>query len=230
MRPRWRSPRDWPWVLTLVAWIGSGLLRLLHRTLRRQDVGREHFEAALARGERVIAAFWHGRLLLMTFIYPPHVATLLISRHRDGEYIARVCRRLGFPVVRGSATRGGVQAFRQMLQVLETGGHVGITPDGPKGPSRRVKPGTIELARRSGMPILPLGFGARPALRLRSWDAFLVPFPFSRGVFVMGEPLYVPPELSPAEAARLQAELAARLDAVTAEADRRAAGSGSPQG
>jgi len=224
MTRRFRWSRDSRLRLALVPWLGSGLLRLVVRTIRRQDVGREHVDAVMAKGERVISAFWHGRLLLMTFAYPPHVATTIISRHRDGEYIARVAERLDFSVVRGSATRGGAQAFRQLLQVLEGGGHVGITPDGPKGPARRVKPGVIELSRLSGMPILPLAFGASPAVRLRSWDRFLIPSPFARGVFVWGEPFYVPPELTRAETEGLQEELAARVNAVTAEADRLAAG------
>ena len=224
MTRRFRWSRDSRLRLALVPWLGSGLLRLVARTIRRQDVGREHVDAVMAKGERVISAFWHDRLLMMTFAYPPHVATTIISRHRDGEYIARVAERLDFSVVRGSATRGGAQGFRQLLQVLEGGGHVGITPDGPKGPARRVKPGVIELSRLSGMPILPLAFGASPAVRLRSWDNFLIPYPFARGVFVWGEPLYVPPELTRAETEGLQEELAARVNAVTAEADRLAAG------
>jgi len=226
---RLRSPRDWPVSLFLVPWLGSLLLRLLIRTLRRRDVGREHVDAVMAKGERIISAFWHGRLLLMTFAYPPHVATTIISRHRDGEYITRVTERLKFSVVRGSATRGGARAFRQLLRVLAEGRHVGITPDGPKGPTRRAKQGVIELARLSGMPILPLAFGASPAITLRSWDRFLVPLPFARLVFVWGEPFYVPAELSRDEMARFQEELTLRVNAVTVEADRLAGCGGRPR-
>jgi hypothetical protein len=215
---------NWPLTLRLAPPIGGGLLRALHRTLRRRDLGRERVDGILGKGERVICVFWHGRLLLMPFAYPPHVATTLISHHRDGEIIARVAERLGFPVVRGSATRGGAKAFRQLRQILAEGRHVGITPDGPRGPCRRAKPGAIELSRLSGMPILPVAFGASPALTLRSWDRFLVPLPFARVVFVWGEPLYVPPEVSRAEAEAFQEALTARLDGVTAEADRRATG------
>ena len=113
-----------------------------------------------------------------------------------------------------------------MLQILKAGGHVAITPDGPKGPVRRVKAGVIELSRLSGMPILPVAFGASPAIRLQSWDRFLVPYPFARGVFVWGEPLRVPadPDRSATEA--FQSILAARLNALTDEADRLAAAAG----
>jgi lysophospholipid acyltransferase (LPLAT)-like uncharacterized protein len=192
-------------------------------TLRRSDVGRQYPASCLAKGERMIVAFWHGRLLLMPFLYPGHSGTILISQHRDGEYITRIAGRLGLRVVRGSATRGGARAFKQLIQSLRDGSHVAITPDGPKGPKGRVKSGVIELARLTGMPILPVAFGAWPRTILRSWDDFLVPHPFGRGVYVWGEPIYVPPEADKDAVTKFQFLLAERLDALTAEADTRAA-------
>ena len=181
-------------------------------------------ESCLLKGERAIVAFWHGRLLMMPFVFPGYSATILISHHRDGEYITRIAEWLGYQVVRGSATRGGVGAFRQLLQCLKEGKHVAITPDGPKGPRLRVKSGVIELSRLSGMPILPVAFGAWPRTILKSWDRFLIPHPFARAVYVWGEPLYVPEAADKEAGEKLQAVLAERLDALVAEADARAAG------
>ncbi len=226
MRRRWISPRDWPISLAVAPWLASFLLRAHAATIRRTDVGRHYFDACVLQGERVIVAFWHGRLLMMPFGYPGQSATILISRHRDGEYITRIAKRLGFAVVRGSATRGGASAFRGLLEALQAGRHAVVTPDGPKGPCRRVKSGVIELSRLSGMPILPVGFGAWPRRLLESWDQFLVPYPFSHGVYVWGEPIRVPTDLTKAEAEKYQGLLAERLDAVTAEADSRAAQQG----
>lgn len=223
MKRHGMSPREWKISLAVVPWVASGLLRAAFATLRRTDVGRHHPEGCWAKGETVIAAFWHGRLLMMPFGYPGTPATILISQHRDGEYISRIARRLGFTVIRGSATRGGAQAFRQLVYTLRGGQHVVITPDGPKGPRHRVKSGVIELSRLSGMPILPISFGAWPRTILKSWDQFLIPHPFGRGVFVWGEPIYVPAELNEADSEKLRDLLAERLDAVTAEADSRAA-------
>ncbi len=223
MRRRWISPRDWTVSLWAAPWVASLLLRAGAASIRRQDVGRHYFDDCVAQGERVIVAFWHGRLLMMPFGYPGLHVTILISRHRDGEYITRIARRLGFSVVRGSATRGGASAFRQLLEILQAGGHVVVTPDGPKGPRRRVKSGVIELSRLSGMPILPVAFGAWPRWILESWDQFLIPRPFAHGVYVWGEPVRVPTDLSKGEAEKYQDLLAERLDAVTAEADSRAA-------
>ncbi len=217
-----QSPREWKVSLSLAPRIASGLMRAGMATLRRADIGRQHPEGCWAKGERVIVAFWHGRLLMMPFVYPGSPATILISRHRDGEYITRIAIRLGFEVVRGSATRGGAQAFRQLLHTLREGRNAVITPDGPKGPRHQVKSGVIELSRLSGMPILPVACGAWPRTILKSWDQFLIPHLFGRCVFVWGEPIYVPPELTKADGEKFQELLAERLDTVMAEADSRA--------
>ena len=211
--------------LWLVPRVASLVLRTIILTLRRRDIGREHLEGCLAKGESAIVAFWHGRLLLMPFVYPSLPATILISQHRDGEYIARIAQRLGFAVERGSATRGGARAFRNLVLALQGGRTVAVTPDGPRGPARRVKSGTIELSRLSGMPILPVSVGAHPRFVFSSWDRFVAPYPFAQVVYVWGPPVYVPPSLSRVDAEGFENLLAERLDAVTAEADRLA---GSP--
>jgi lysophospholipid acyltransferase (LPLAT)-like uncharacterized protein len=223
MSSRLKSLRAWKFPLAVIPWIASLLIRAGAATLRRSDVNRGYVQACLERGERVIVAFWHGRLLMMPFVYPGYSATILISQHRDGEYIARIALRLGFRVVRGSATRGGVRAFRELLQSLRDGHHVAITPDGPRGPRGQVKSGVIELSRLSGMPVLPVAFGAWPRKILKSWDGFLVPYPFGRGVYVWGEPLYVPPDADAAAVEGFRMCLAERLDLLVAEADRLAA-------
>jgi hypothetical protein len=223
MASRWRGLRDSEFILRWGPRLGAWILRALSGTMRREDLGREHPNGILRRGELAIVAFWHARLLLMPFVYPGHRVAIMISQHRDGEYIARVAERLGVAVVRGSATRGATRAFRQMLQALRAGSHVAITPDGPRGPRQQVKPGVVELARLSGMPILPVAFGAWPRRTLKSWDRFLIPLPFGRGVYAWGEPLYVPADAGPADLQAYQAVLQERLDALMALADARAA-------
>jgi len=215
--------RNWKISLAVLPWMADLLMRAGAATLRRTDIGRQHVESCLAKGEGLIVAFWHGRLLMMPFGYPGFPATILISQHRDGEYVARIAERLGFAVVRGSATRGGARAFRELLQRLRNGSHVVITPDGPKGPRGRVKSGVIQLSRLSGMPILPVAFGAWPRTILKSWDQFLVPRPFARGAYVWGEPIYVPADADKATVEKFQSLLAERLDALLVEADTLAA-------
>jgi hypothetical protein len=217
------SPRDWNISLMVVPWLASLLLRAVAVTLRRTGIGRERVDAYLGKGKCAIVAFWHGRLLMMPFAYPGQRVTILISQHRDGEYITRVAQWLGFGVVRGSATRGGATAFKQLIQALRDGRHVVITPDGPKGPRHQVKSGVIHLARLTGVPILPVAFGAWPRTILKSWDRFLVPHPFGRGVYAWGEPIHVPADADKVAVEKLQSMLADRLDALGMEADARAA-------
>src|SRR5262245_20633380 len=146
------------------------------------------------RSERFIYAFWHEDLLVPAYRYGWTPTKVLISQHADGELIAQTCRHLGLGVVRGSTTRGGVGALREIL-ALKGQRHVVVTPDGPRGPRRRVQPGPTFLASRAGLPLVPCGFGYRRAWRLKSWDRFAVPMPFSPVVAVMGEPIRLAPDL-----------------------------------
>lgn len=198
--------------------IAAAVLRWLRRTLRARHHGREHPEASFAKGESIIVAFWHGQLLMMPWAYPGTPAAILISQHRDGEYISRIAERLGFVSIRGSATRGGARAFRQLIQATRDGLHLVITPDGPKGPRGKVKSGVIELARLTGSAICPVAFSAWPRRFLRSWDRFLVPLPFARASYVWGEPLRVPMDAGKDEVRKLCQLLGERLDALTARA------------
>jgi lysophospholipid acyltransferase (LPLAT)-like uncharacterized protein len=142
--------------------------------------------------ERYIYAFWHENLLVPAYHFGRPDIWVLISQHADGEIIAEACRHLSFRLVRGSTTRGGVEAVRQMLKYGKRG-HLGITPDGPRGPRRRVQPGLIYLAARTGLPIAPVGFGFVRPWRLRSWDRFILPKPYSVSTCVTTEPIWVPP-------------------------------------
>jgi lysophospholipid acyltransferase (LPLAT)-like uncharacterized protein len=105
--------------------------------------------------------------------------TLLVSRHRDGELLAAPAARLGYRLARGSSTRGGGAAFRAVLRDLAEGRAIAVTPDGPAGPSRRIKPGVLRAATVAGVPILPVSAWADRGWRLRSWDRLLVPQPFA---------------------------------------------------
>lgn len=206
-------------VLRIVPWLAAGFMQCLYRLLRVVHVGRAYPESCWERGERIIVAFWHGRLLMMPFVYPGKPGAILISQHRDGEYISRIATILGFEVIRGSATRGGMRAFKQMIRAIKGRLNLVITPDGPKGPRAKVKSGVIEMAKLTGAPIVPVSFSASRRRFLKSWDAFLVPVPFSRAVYIWGEPMYVPPTATKAEVAKHQEALEERLDRLTMKAD-----------
>ncbi|MEO0250263.1 MAG: DUF374 domain-containing protein [candidate division WOR-3 bacterium] len=154
-------------------------LILLRLTLRIRHAEKEQVLGLLKAGTGMIACFWHGRLLMMPFAHRRRVK-VLISRHRDGEFIARVIRFFGLGAVRGSAGKEGqVSSFREMLNAIKQGWIIAITPDGPKGPRYKIKEGLIELARMSGRPIVPLTFGAskkkRSILGISSSSPILFP-------------------------------------------------------
>lgn len=168
-----------------------------------------------------IVAFWHGRMFLLPFALKDYAerVSILISRHRDGELVARLVEKLGFKTVRGStgAGKGGERAFFEMMTWLKRGGVVAITPDGPRGPREKVKPGIAKLAFKAKVPVYPLTFSANRGINLNSWDRFLIPLPFSKCKVVLGEPIY-PENFKSEEEMRKEVEL--RLKELTFKADK----------
>ncbi|MCK4378799.1 MAG: lysophospholipid acyltransferase family protein [Deltaproteobacteria bacterium] len=179
---------DWL-LLNVVPFSASLIIRTLYRLNRIEHFGGEHLRACRRQNKGVIYVSWHDQLLLMVKSVSSHGAKILISSSKDGEIIARTMRYFGHETVRGSSTRGGIAAMREMIALAKGSADLGITPDGPKGPRHQVKPGVVQLARLSGRSILPVAFACSRGRRFNSWDRFLLPFPFGRGAFVIGEPL-----------------------------------------
>lgn len=144
--------------LTLLPPIGAGVIRLLGRTMGIQTEGAEGVDELYRKGHRLIIAFWHGRQLMMPLTYRGSGAHILISQHRDGELIHRIVSRFGFRSVRGSTTRGGVMALRELIRLGRSGVDLVMTPDGPKGPRHVAQVGVVQLAQATGLPIVPLTF------------------------------------------------------------------------
>lgn len=209
-----------PWVMKPLVSIAALGLRGLVRTLRYSFHAQgPNLEPTQPGGTgRYIYAVWHEYLLLPMFRYARPEFHVLISQHADGQLVADVCRRLGFSVVRGSSTRGGAVAVREMLRVGRVA-QLGIIPDGPRGPRRKVKPGLVYLAARTGLPILPIGIGYARCWRFRSWDRFALPRPWTRAVCVTGEPLAVPPDLDQDGVELYMAKTEQVLEAATALAE-----------
>ncbi len=122
--------------------------------------------------------------------------------------------------VRGSSTRGGAAALRGAVRKLRDGWDVGITPDGPRGPRHEVQPGVIEIARLSGAAVVPVTFAAHPAWEMSSWDRFLVPRPFARGLFLYGEPMAIPRQAGDGQREALRSRLGQALTDLTRRAER----------
>lgn len=211
-----------PWLIKVLGLVVAVMIRMWIGTLRfryRPVDGRDRHPHRVPPEERYIYAFWHETILLPAFHYGRPDCYALISQHADGQLIAEACRHLGFRTVRGSTRRGGIEATRELLRVGKKGNHVGVTPDGPRGPRRQVQPGIIYLASRTGLPIIPVGVGFRRPWRMRSWDRFALPRPWSDAALVTGEPISVPPDLDREAIERYRQLLEQALHEVTATAE-----------
>ncbi len=172
------------------------------------------------RGEvNCIYVLWHQRFLAFTHTHSFREVRALISRHGDGEMISRITEGLGFKPVRGSSKRGGSRAMRELISECDGGHDYAILVDGPRGPRYEFKPGSIYLASRTGLPIVPITMSFARAWQFRSWDRFMLPRPFTRALIRVGAEVHVPPELSTADLEIWRRELEETLRQLTAEAD-----------
>ncbi len=139
--------------------VGYQVIQWLRRSMKLRVEGGDHLYRLFEQDKRVILAFWHSQQLMMPFALPGLKAHVLISQHRDGELIRRIVARFGLEAVRGSSTRGGAEALRQLIRLGRSGANLVLTPDGPKGPRQVAKMGVVQLARATGLPIVPMAFG-----------------------------------------------------------------------
>ena len=197
--------------------LAIGLIRTWWRLCRVVRIeGLEHLEAALARAPSLVPCYWHQHQLYCGKLLIEQRARgltpgWLISPSVDGELGAMMVRRFGGAVIRGSSTHTGARALRDYYQALVRDNvSPVITPDGPRGPRFKFKPGALLLAQMSGRPILPMSYAASHAWRIK-WDRFVIPVPFARIAIAIGPPCYVPRVTDAAGLARLQEQLEEEL-------------------
>ena len=183
MKLRWAAP--------LVTGLGVGLVRLLAATWRYRVHGWEHVQETRRGGRPIVYVLWHSRLLPLIHHRRGEGVALLISRNRDGGYLADLCERWGYNIVRGSSHRGGAVGLRGLIRYLEEGHEVGTTPDGPRGPAGQVKPGAVAAAQHSHALVIPMGARTAAAWWIHSWDRFCIPYPFATIDVVYGAPITV---------------------------------------
>ena len=176
-----------PLVTALVA-RGVGALAA---TWRFRVHGWEHVVAARATGRPVVYVLWHSRILPLLYHRRREGMALLISRHRDGGYLAELSERWGYRVVRGSSRRGGEAGLLGLVRYLRQGAEVALTPDGPRGPVERMKPGALAAAQHARAVVIAAGARTSSAWWIRSWDRFCVPRPFARVDIAYSAPLTV---------------------------------------
>jgi hypothetical protein len=193
-------------------WFSSCRPRILHE---------EYHNAFFLSQNQFIVVTWHRASIFFCYFYGPYHPMVMFSQSPDGEYMARFAERCGVVPVRGSSTRGGQRALIQMIRFFHQGNRICSTVlDGPQGPPYQAKTGLLFLAKKTGLPLLPIIWSSPKALTLeKTWDRTMIPKPFSPVVINYGPPLSVPPDCSEAEMDRLRKEIEDRLNGLMIEAD-----------
>lgn len=204
-------------------------MSLVKATTRWERRGLEHAQPVWARQGGVVGCVWHGRILMTIAVWPKTAQkpAILISRSSDGNVVAAAAAHHSVGVVRGSSLnqrkttkqKGSVGAFREMTRHVEGGGCMAVTPDGPRGPRMHAGQGAVKLARTCNAPLLPVGWSTSRAIVFNSWDRFMLPLPFARGVIIYAEPIEIAPDADDAQIESARALLEARLNTATQDAD-----------
>lgn len=210
------------WHQRLTAGLIYGVVRLLAGTIRFRLNDNSGLFAG-APPEKIIFAIWHNRLALSLMLYHRYVASrdrsrrmaALVSASRDGGMLARVLEHFNVEPVRGSSSRRGAQALRELVSWGERGHDLAITPDGPRGPCYQVQEGVIAAAQLTGFPIIPTVYHLNWKIRVKSWDRFQIPLPFARCEVTTGRVFRVPREAGEAAREQLRAQLESELQAMT---------------
>ncbi len=217
--PDWRqSPRKRAEVAA-IATLGYPVVRALTSTWTWKVSGAAHVDAITRAGHRPILALWHGRILAATPYFANRGIVAMASENFDGEWIARLLGKFGYGAARGSTSRGGPAALRQLVRDVKAHG-VAFTLDGPRGPAGVAQPGAVWLAKATGQPLLPFHSEAASSWTLKSWDRTQIPKPFTTVAMAIRQPIYVPRD---ADAVALEAhgrELEASLQEAQAECRR----------
>ena len=181
----------------LISLLGSLYVLFVYKTSTIDLKNRKNIDRLFKKKESFIYAFWHDQLLICPLTWQSEFEIkVLISKHRDGDIIARLISKLGFKAIRGSThksgktkNKGGLTSARQMIKSLKNGISIGISPDGPKGPRHKVSDGILSISRLSNSSILPVGIGFKKKWVLNTWDKFIIPKPFNEITVVWGDPI-----------------------------------------
>lgn len=195
-------------VPSLYVWITS----VLFMTCRIKTHGQKYRDQLDSRNVPIVATFWHYTLFFVFYYLRKDSAVVMVSASKDGEYINRVAQKLGFTTVRGSRKKGGMQAIKSLIRSMRNGGNAGIVADGSQGPPQVAQAGSIILASRAGVPILPMLWSCDRYKRFGSWDGTALPMPFSHIDFFYGEPIDVPAKIKSEEIEKYRVILEKRLN------------------
>ena len=198
----------------------SVYLRFVYVTTRWQHNNDEHLGPMFDGGKPFIICLWHNRVMMMPLVWPyKKPVTILTSAHRDGQLVSKTMGKFGFEAIHGSSEQGGSQALRAILREIKAGKIIGMTPDGPRGPRMRMKPGIITMARLTGAPIIPVCYSTSNKRVMSTWDRLLVPLPFGRGRVTWGRSFCISPEATRDDEESLRAALEEQMNTLAMETD-----------
>lgn len=204
--------------LVVVPFAFVWMTRMWFATCRIKTHGQEHRAQVDRIGGPVVAAFWHYTILFIFYFMREETGVAMVSASRDGEYISRIAGKFGYETVRGSRGKGGMQAMKGLIRAMQAGRNAAIVADGSQGPARVAQAGSVVLASRQGVPVLPMLWSCTRYKRFGSWDGTVLPLPFSRVDFFYGEPLFVPSDIGEEGLEAYRLELEKRLNDLYAEA------------
>jgi lysophospholipid acyltransferase (LPLAT)-like uncharacterized protein len=220
---------SFPFVQSAIGRLLGAYMLLVGATTRWTNINRAAAERLWAAGGPVVICFWHGRIVLSHVSWAigrgGQPAKVLISNSREGGVAATATRTVGVGVIRGSAAKrekrkGGVEAMREMLRHMSAGGAIGMAPDGPRGPRMRAQMGPVQLAKHTGAPIICFAWATRWRFVFKSWDRFVLPFPFGRGYYIWSDPIAVDRHADDAAMEQARRRLEEELTRLTREVDR----------
>lgn len=197
----------------------GALIRLYHATCHFTILGREHEENVLNLGKPPIYTSWHFAFPAVIYHFRDRNGMVMVSRSRDGEWIARILQQLGYQSARGSPGKGGGTAIRHLISHMKAGYSAGLMADGSQGPALVAQKGILIVARHTQLPLIPVSMAASPCWRFKTWDRTALAKPFSNIALAFGPPMWVSKDASPDEMEMLRGDLERTLNRLTKEAE-----------
>ncbi len=204
--------------------LGSFLLThsldALCKTLRVSYKNKKVIDELRKQKQNYVLAFWHGTMLLPWFLHKNDGFAALTSKSKDGDLLAKQLKHWKYKVVRGSSSKGGDVALEIMIDHAKNGYSIAITPDGPRGPEHKFKAGAVITAKKSLVPLVLAGIGIKSKKKLKSWDKFQIPNPFSNVKVIYSDPVYINAKLSYEETSRVIEECELKLNELQNDAEK----------
>jgi len=195
------------------------LLNILLKTLDIKELKNKQLDELEKKNKNYVLAFWHGTMLLPWYLKRDKQFYTIISKSNDGEILTRVLKSWNYNVKRGSSSNGGSEVLTTLIEKTKTGSSIAITPDGPKGPKKKLKAGAVIIAKKANVPLVLLGIGLRKKKELKSWDKFQIPYPFTKIFAVYSKPIFIDKDLSYEETDNMINKVSEKLNSLQKQAE-----------